>query len=117
MKYLIRSAALIAFTAIYSAVPAYAYNGDAIYYYTGLGNCGWQSKDTDYIVALSIPEYNNGAHCGQHVTVFYQGKSVDATVVDSCPGCSQYSIELSPAAFQALAPLSAERIQVQWNYA
>ncbi|KAF8994921.1 RlpA-like double-psi beta-barrel-protein domain-containing protein-containing protein, partial [Cyathus striatus] len=85
-------------------------------YYTGLGNCGAWSQDSDFIVALSTAEYNNGAHCWQHIQVHYQGKTIDATVVDSCPGCSQYSIDLSPAAFSALAPLDAGRIQVDWNY-
>ncbi|KAF9444514.1 hypothetical protein P691DRAFT_763334 [Macrolepiota fuliginosa MF-IS2] len=99
------------------AGAASAFNGDATYYYTGLGNCGAYSKDTDFIVALSTKEYNNGAHCWQHIKVSYGGKTIDATVVDSCPGCSQYSIDLSPSAFQALAPLSAGRIPVTWSYA
>ncbi|KAF9448521.1 hypothetical protein P691DRAFT_792466 [Macrolepiota fuliginosa MF-IS2] len=94
-----------------------AYSGDATYYYTGLGNCGAQSKDTDFIVALSTQEYNNGAHCWKHIKVHYGGKTIDATVVDSCPGCSRYSIDLSPSAFKALAPLSAGRIPVTWSFA
>ncbi|KAF8970646.1 RlpA-like double-psi beta-barrel-protein domain-containing protein-containing protein [Flammula alnicola] len=98
------------------AEVAHAFTGDATYYYTGLGNCGAYSKDTDFIVALSTAEYNGGAHCYQHIKVSYQGKTIDATVVDSCPGCSQYSIDLSPSAFEALAPLDAGRIQVDWHY-
>lgn len=100
-----------------------------------LGNCGAQSQDSDFIVALSTAEYNNGAHCWQHIKVSCRsqpscnknslihlgyldgGKTIDATVVDSCPGCSQYSIDLSPGAFQALASLDAGRIPVTWWYA
>ncbi|EGN94578.1 hypothetical protein SERLA73DRAFT_188551 [Serpula lacrymans var. lacrymans S7.3] len=94
-----------------------AYSGDATYYYTGLGACGAESKDTDYIVALSTELYDNGAHCWQHLTVTYEGKSIDVTVVDECEGCSTYDIDLSPSAFSALAPESAGRIPVQWTYA
>ncbi|KAF4612062.1 hypothetical protein D9613_003619 [Agrocybe pediades] len=107
---------LLAAACVVLADVATAFHGDATYYHTGLGNCGAWSKDTDFIVALSTQEYNNGAHCWQHIKVHYQGKTIDATVVDSCPGCSQYSIDLSPSAFQALAPLDAGRIQVDWNY-
>ncbi|TFK36110.1 RlpA-like double-psi beta-barrel-protein domain-containing protein-containing protein, partial [Crucibulum laeve] len=88
----------------------------ATWYWTGVGNCGAHSVDTDYIVALSTAEYNNGSHCWKHITVCYEGKTIDATVVDSCPSCSQYSIDLSPSAFEALAPRSKGRIQVSWNY-
>jgi hypothetical protein len=45
-----------------------------------------------------------------------QGRTVEATVEDTCPGCSQYSIDLSPAAFKKLAPLDAGRIKVTWEY-
>ena len=45
-----------------------------------------------------------------------QGKFVDATVVDLCPGCASGSIDLSPGAFQQLASLDAGRIQVTWDF-
>ncbi|KAF9555285.1 hypothetical protein CPC08DRAFT_766044 [Agrocybe pediades] len=107
---------LLAAACIALAQVVTAFHGDATYYNTGLGNCGAHSKDTDFIVALSTQEYNKGSHCWQHIKVHYQGKTIDATVVDSCPGCSRYSIDLSPAAFKALAPLDAGRIKVDWNY-
>lgn len=46
-----------------------------------------------------------------------QGQTIDVTVVDTCEGCAQFDIDLSPGAFQALAPLSAGRIQVDWEWA
>jgi hypothetical protein len=45
-----------------------------------------------------------------------QGRTVQATVEDTCPGCGQGSIDLTPAAFQQLASLDAGRIQVTWNF-
>jgi expansin (peptidoglycan-binding protein) len=88
-------------------------HGDATYFHVGLGSCGAYSVDTDYVVALSSAMRAQG-HCWQHITVAYQGRQVDATVVDTCPGCAEEGIDLSPAAFQALAPLEAGRIQVDW---
>ena len=45
-----------------------------------------------------------------------QGQFVDATVVDLCPGCASGSIDLSTGAFEQLAPLSAGRLQVSWDF-
>ncbi|KAF8624067.1 hypothetical protein AX15_006079 [Amanita polypyramis BW_CC] len=90
--------------------------GDATWYYTGAGHCGAQNKDTDIIVALSTVEYGNGLRCGQQIKINYLGKTVTATVADSCPGCSRFSLDLSPAAFRALAPLGLGRLPVTWSY-
>jgi len=95
---------------------ARGFNGDATYYATGLGSCGKTNQDTDFIVALSTAEANHGAHCGKKIRVHYGKKTIDCTVADTCPGCSRYSIDLSPSAFKALAPLDAGRIKVSWNY-
>ncbi|OBZ68318.1 Papain inhibitor [Grifola frondosa] len=96
---------------------ANAYSGQATYFEPGLGACGAYSQPTDLIVALSPSEYVGGAHCYQHIGVNYNGNFVDATVVDECPGCASGSIDLSPSAFEQLAPLSAGRLYgVSWNY-
>ncbi|KAI0674960.1 RlpA-like double-psi beta-barrel-protein domain-containing protein-containing protein [Trametes maxima] len=102
-----------------SAAPsATAYSGDATYYYPngGTGACGAPSQNTDLVVALSADQYAGGSNCWRHIGVHYQGKFVDATVVDLCPGCASGSIDLSPSAFERLAPLDAGRIHVTWNY-
>ncbi|KAI0645357.1 RlpA-like double-psi beta-barrel-protein domain-containing protein-containing protein [Trametes meyenii] len=82
----------------------------------GTGACGKPLQNSDLIVALSSAQYSGGSNCGRRIAVHYQGKSVDATVEDRCPGCGSGSIDLSPAAFQQLAPLSAGRIQVTWDF-
>jgi hypothetical protein len=46
---------------------------------------------------------NNNPYCNKGVTISYQGKTVNAYVFDKCPGCSGMSIDLSHAAFGALA--------------
>ncbi|OSD04055.1 hypothetical protein PYCCODRAFT_1424314 [Trametes coccinea BRFM310] len=100
-----------------SGVRAQIY-GDATYYYPngGYGACGAPLQNTDYIVALSADQYANGANCWRHIGVNYNGKFVDATIGDLCPGCAFGSIDLSPVAFEALASLDKGRIPVSWNF-
>ncbi|TFK29190.1 barwin-like endoglucanase [Coprinopsis marcescibilis] len=93
-----------------------AFRGDATWYNVGLGSCGSIDKDSEYVAALSFRENPNNQRCSQQIRINYRGRSVVARVVDSCPGCSRYSLDLSPAVFKALAPLDAGRIEVNWNY-
>lgn len=99
------------------------YTGEGTFYSTGLGACGGRNKDSDYIVALSenfYKEYTPGNNpnkntlCGKKLRAFYNGKSVDVTVVDCCVGCGYYNLDFSPAAFRQLADQKLGRIQVTW---
>ena len=38
----------------------------------GLGACGNPIQNSDFAVALTSPNYDNGAHCGQPITVTCQ---------------------------------------------
>jgi hypothetical protein len=71
---------------------------------SGLGACGWANTDQDFIAAISTNGSGWGsAQCGQRIRVFYNGNSVDVTVVDFCPTCEGADgIDLSAAAFEAL---------------
>ncbi|TCD68699.1 hypothetical protein EIP91_009983 [Steccherinum ochraceum] len=108
------------------AAPIRGGTGEATYYATGLGACGGVSHNTDFIVAVSLPIFNGfpGAGknsnknpiCGKKLTAHYQGKDVTVTVVDSCPGCAKNDIDLSPSAFEKLAPLGKGRLSgVKWT--
>jgi len=92
------------------------FQGRASWFYDGLGNCGFWSTNADHIVALSIQEYNKGSHCGKMIRVHYKARSLDVKVVDSCPGCPRYNIDLSTSSFLALAPLELGLINVTWEY-
>lgn len=70
------------------------------------------------------------------VHISYQGKTVEAEMVDSCPGCGgndlgKYRIfeyiscielmgfllaDMSPATFESLAPLSVGVIEIEWEF-
>ena len=45
------------------------------------------------------------------------GKSVTVAVETNCPGCGPTDLDLSEAAFAALADLSLGRIEVTWSTA
>ena len=55
--------------------------------------------------------------CGRKMKVTAaNGKSVTVTVADTCPGCAPGSVDLTPTAFQQLAPLSVGRLHgVSWT--
>lgn len=93
-------------------------------WYTQNGNygaCGNKHSDDDFIAALDYRTYGNlsakSKYCGQKIRVSWQGKSVDVTVEDACPTCeNSSSVDLSVAAFKALAPLSVGELNgVTWE--
>ncbi|KAK3305985.1 RlpA-like double-psi beta-barrel-protein domain-containing protein-containing protein [Chaetomium strumarium] len=102
-----------------------ATSGKFTYYNQGLGACGQNYGDGDYVVALSHADFdlstpngnpNNNPLCGKRLRASYNGKSVEVTVVDRCVTCNSEDLDLSPAAFGALADLSVGVIQGTWDY-
>ncbi|ORY74991.1 RlpA-like double-psi beta-barrel-protein domain-containing protein-containing protein, partial [Leucosporidium creatinivorum] len=84
------------------------------------GNCGTVHSDSDSIVALTTSMYGSGDHCGQTVSICSTdtGKCTSATVADSCPSCtSSGDLDLSVAAFTALADTSAGVTSITWSFA
>ncbi|KAK3984176.1 RlpA-like double-psi beta-barrel-protein domain-containing protein-containing protein [Cladorrhinum sp. PSN332] len=99
--------------------------GQFTWYNTGLGACGKTNNDQQLVVALNRATFdpqtpngnpNRNPLCGRRIRINYQGKSVDVTVVDRCPGCGPNDLDLSPAAFQRLAGLDKGRITGTWNW-
>ncbi|ESK93163.1 non-catalytic module family expn protein [Moniliophthora roreri MCA 2997] len=91
--------------------------GDATWYQPNgaYGACNAPSANYDLVAGLPPGHYANGSKCWRHLNVHYQGKSIDVTVVDLCPGCGPNDINLSEGAFQLLAPLAVGRIRVHWE--
>lgn len=105
--------------------PSGTFHGDGTYYNPYVGACGWTNTDDDLIVAISQQRYNkeivngnsnNNPLCGKKLRVSYEGKSVDVKIVDSCPGCSENSLDLSPAAFSKIADKDLGRIKIDWEF-
>jgi expansin (peptidoglycan-binding protein) len=86
------------------------------YVLQGLPNCSYPSPPADGLfVALSPDEYDNAAACGGYVEVHGPEGSVRVEVIDQCPGCGDGHIDLSEAAFSALAPLNQGLINVTYQ--
>ncbi|KAG9123242.1 hypothetical protein FRC07_015193 [Ceratobasidium sp. 392] len=80
----------------------------------GTGACGWKSKNTEHVVAIGGA---NKSTCGKTATVTYKGKSVKVKVVDECPVCGHNNIDLSPSAFEQLAPKREGKLDgISWKY-
>ncbi|KAJ7679211.1 RlpA-like double-psi beta-barrel-protein domain-containing protein-containing protein [Mycena polygramma] len=101
------------FTALFATVLATAVNaigpfdGLATYYEPngGTGACGWAIQNSDFAVAIGSGHWDGGSHCGNSMTVSFNGATVQATVADLCPGCQgDNGIDLTPAAIAAIDP-------------
>lgn len=99
-----------------------SHSGDATYYGTGLGSCGEVSKDSDMIVALNHGQMANGANpnhnqlCGKTITAHGPKGSVTVKIVDTCPGCANGDLDLSPAAFAKIADMAQGRVPITWDF-
>jgi expansin (peptidoglycan-binding protein) len=86
------------------------------YVLQGLPNCSYPSPPSDGLyVALPPTDYASAAACGGYLEVTGPHGSVRVKVIDQCPDCAAGHIDLSEAAFAALAPLSAGLISVSYS--
>ena len=97
-----------------------AFVGKATFYNNppgSFGSCGLQSTDSDLIAAVSmdlIHGFRDLRFCFKFANVYHGDKHVRVRLVDSCPGCKPTSLDLSPAAFNALADPSVGVIDIKW---
>ncbi|KAF8817207.1 hypothetical protein BYT27DRAFT_7205070 [Phlegmacium glaucopus] len=94
--------------------------GRGTWYYPGLGNCGLWNNNNDPILAIGKGLYdsNGGSNCGQWVYIVNpsNGNTAYGLTRDSCESCGDNDIDMSPALFQQLAPLSTGQIEVSWHF-
>ncbi|KAF9279992.1 hypothetical protein BGZ68_007559, partial [Mortierella alpina] len=83
------------------------FSGRGTWFTDKTGSCGTPFDTNDMIVAMNEAQMGGTAQCGRSVKITYNGKTVDARVVDTCPKqyCSEGALDLSQAAFKQLAPL------------
>ncbi|QRW09755.1 hypothetical protein RhiLY_08754 [Ceratobasidium sp. AG-Ba] len=96
----------------------------------GLGACGWTNSNTEWVAAISHELFDNwpgytGSNPNKNpvcttphtADVTYKGKTIRVGIVDRCGGCALWDLDLSPSAFQQLAPLSAGRLSgATWHF-
>ncbi|WP_328761123.1 RlpA-like double-psi beta-barrel domain-containing protein [Streptomyces sp. NBC_00272] len=102
--------------------PGKSYEGTADFFSSNgvAGACGRAIKDSDFVAALDPTMFGTGnpaPHCGKKVIVTYKGKSIVATVLDASPTAQKHGLDLTPAAFKALAPLDQGTINITWRFA
>jgi expansin (peptidoglycan-binding protein) len=98
--------------------PPATYGGEGTYYDAdGSGNCSFDPSPGNLMVAaMNITDYAGSAVCGACVAIDGPDGSVTVRIVDSCPGCAPGDLDLSPQAFERIAPLAAGRVPITWHY-
>ncbi|BEJ17430.1 hypothetical protein CspHIS471_0608310 [Cutaneotrichosporon sp. HIS471] len=98
-------------------VDAATTNGDATYYATGLGACGWTNSDSEDVVAINAPMWDAGKHCGAYVTITGPAGTAQAKVVDLCPGCASGDLDMSPTLFtKVIGDQGIGRAKMDWSF-
>jgi expansin len=95
------------------------FEGEGTYYAaTGDGACSFGvSADNPLLVgAMNAPDYDNSNVCGACAHIQGPDGEVTVRIVDLCPECAHGDIDLSPAAFEKLAPLEKGRIPISWQF-
>ncbi|KAJ6554581.1 hypothetical protein B0H19DRAFT_948609, partial [Mycena capillaripes] len=92
----------------------------------GLGACGDVYDDNSFTAAVSMEMFDNwpGASaeqnrnpiCGPFVPGRMALSNAGLMIVDRCVGCQVNDIDLTPAAFAALADMSLGRTFVTWKF-
>jgi expansin (peptidoglycan-binding protein) len=65
--------------------------------------------------AMNAVDYDASAVCGSCARIVGPQGTVDVRIVDQCPECAAGDIDLSPEAFELIAPLSAGRVDISWE--
>lgn len=92
--------------------------GEGTYYdATGAGACGFPATPNDLMVgAMNAPDFGGSEPCGACAHVVGPEGEVTVRIVDLCPGCKKGDIDLSPQAFEKIAPLGRGRVPISWQY-
>jgi len=94
-------------------------SGEATYYdfADGSGACSFDATPNDLMVgAMNAPDYGNSEPCGACARIVGPNGTITVRVVDLCPECPKGNIDLSPVAFEKIAPLAQGRVPITWQY-
>ncbi|KAI9498990.1 RlpA-like double-psi beta-barrel-protein domain-containing protein-containing protein, partial [Zychaea mexicana] len=99
-----------------------SHSGEGTFYNTGLGSCGITNTDSDLIAAMNHIDManegnpNENPNCGRKIKVNGPNGSVTVEITDTCPTCAQGDVDLSPAAFGAIAEFDDGRVEISWDW-
>jgi expansin len=96
------------------------YTGVATWYTAegNMGNCMIEFPADKMYGAMNKQQYDNSNACAAYakITNPENNKEVIVQIVDQCPECQHGHIDLSPEAFEKLAPLGDGLIDIKWEY-
>ncbi|KAK7691952.1 hypothetical protein QCA50_005357 [Cerrena zonata] len=106
---------LCAVAAVSTTIFAQTHTGTLFNFVPGLGACGFTNSSDQTVASVSSqvfnsfpgagPNPNNNPICTHSVTISSNGTNLTAPIVDFCTQCDQFSVGLSPSAFEQFAPL------------
>jgi expansin len=115
------AAGVVHFAPSSCAEPAPGPATDTAFYYNALqaeDRCSIEPLVRDGLYASLPPgQYGNGGDCGAYLTITGPRGSVQAEVVDMCPGCAAGQLDLSTAAFARIQPLADGTARVSYQLA
>ncbi|KZT28537.1 hypothetical protein NEOLEDRAFT_1058556 [Neolentinus lepideus HHB14362 ss-1] len=94
-------------------------NARFTYYAVGMGACGQNNVESDFIVALNSDMYGSGypgPNCFKSITITANGKTAVATIMDECPGCPYGGLDFSQGLFEHFADTSVGVLYGSWYY-
>jgi len=91
--------------------------GQGTYYDAdGTGACSFAASPGDLkVAALDAPDWATAAWCGACAEVSGPDGQVVVRIVDQCPECKHGDLDLSPQAFDKIAPRAAGRVAIHWR--
>jgi expansin (peptidoglycan-binding protein) len=98
--------------------PSRQFEGEATFYRfaDGSGRCSFDRSPKDLLIgAINRRQYAGAAACGACVRVIGPQGAVTVRIVDECPTCRSGDLDLSPVAFERLAPRGQGRVPIRWS--
>ncbi len=94
------------------------HSGEGTYYAAdGSGNCSFDPSPNNLMVAaMNQTDYQTSAACGRCAAIDGPDGSVTVRIVDRCPECAPGDIDMSPQAFEKIAPIADGRVPIKWKY-
>jgi expansin (peptidoglycan-binding protein) len=68
------------------------------------------------VAAINAPDWDNSAWCGACARVEGPNGNVTVRIVDLCPECASGDLDLSPEAFEQIAPIERGRVPISWTF-
>jgi expansin (peptidoglycan-binding protein) len=99
-------------------IDGQTHTGDGTYYDAdGSGNCSFPATPDDLMVAaMNDTDYAASAACGACIEITGPEGTITVRIVDRCPECPQGDVDMSPQAFEQIAPLEDGRVDISWRY-